>query len=391
VADRSSSDSRVAGRYRAFVTATLAKRIPAIIKATEEGLDAEAVKQLRAIARSIEADGPMVLNLAGWPFPGWEDMPARVNGKRPSKASFFDFEYWMYFRILQAVRFSETHTDPFRRTKHKDLDKHLAWAEEALAKTKDFPAALRLSLAANAHDLSQIAKPGSSHEIGAKLLDIDASMLGRLNIIADNFGGEFVGDLVLAIVAAEQGVETVLHVKQLPLFVSDTTTDDVTILLDRVGAKSDFGHRLSSAVRVGTIRFASHPFWASPQYFDKLPVEEMGSGDRVLTVVKGDLNFRRAIGDVTVAIETPFEKLAILPVAPMLSLRSIKSYCVAGITEWPKGLSRTNFPMDGSIVAVQRTPARHSLDASPAPVSQVDEAQTPLSRLRRWTRRGADR
>lgn len=386
MAKRPSVEALAGERYRRFVAATLKTRIPAILKTAEEGLPDEAVRQLRAIGRAVEADAPMVLDVSSWPFPGWEDMPARVNGRRPSQAPFFDFEYWLYFRILTAVHFPQTRTDPFRLTKHRDLDRHLAWADEALAKTRSFAEGLKLSLDANAHDLSQVAKPGGSYVFGEALLDIEPGELRRLNIIADNFGAEFVGDLVLAIVAAEQGIETVLHVKQLPMFVSDTTTDDVTILLDRVGGASEFGQRLSAAVRVGTIRFASHPFWAAPQFFDKLPSAELGSGAGVLSVLKGDLNFRRALGDASVPIETPFEQLATRPTAPLLSLRSIKSYCVAGVTEWPDGLSRTDFPMDGSIVAVQPIPAAGAVP--PPSLPPADAPGPPLRRAVNWLRRG---
>ena len=380
-----------ADRYHPFVTATLARRIPAILRSTAEGADAEAAKQLQAIARAVTADAPMLLDVAGWPFPGWEDMPARVNGKRPSAAPFFDFEYWMYFRILKAVRFTETATDPFRRIKHRDLDKHLTWADTALDATKTLSEGLKLSLGANAHDLSQIAGPGSAHEFGLGLLEIDATKLRRLNIIADNFGGEFVGDLVLAIVAAGQGIDVVLHVKPLPIFVSDTTFEDVTLLLDRVGVGSAFGQRLAAAVRVGSIRFAAHPFWAAPQFLDRLPVEELGTGEGVLTVLKGDLNYRRAVGDFSGPIETPFADLAVLPAVPILSLRSIKSYCVAGITDWPDGVSRTAFPTDGSIVAVQQIPARSAADVPTASAESSSDAAPLLRRALQWLRRGAPR
>jgi hypothetical protein len=362
----------------------MAKRIPAILRTAEEGVGEEAAKQLKAIARAIEADGPMVLDLSGWPFAGWEDMPARVNGKRPRQASFFDFEYWMYFRILQSVKFAETRLDPFRAIKHRELDKHLQWAETALGETKSFEAALKLSLAANAHDLSQLGKPESAHEFGSSLLNIDAGEINHLNIVADNFGAEFMGDLVLAIVAAELGIEVVIHVKQLPLFVSDATSDDVTILLDRLTQAATFGQRLLKAVRQGHIRFASNAIWSAPRFFDRLPPEELGVGARVLTILKGDLNFRRALGDVSVDIGTPFDQLPILPAAPMLSLRTIKSYCVAGITDWPEGVSRTDFPMDGSIVAVQKIPTR-----AVAAVEAMSSIPPRVARFRQWLRRGS--
>ena len=347
-----------AERYRGYVAGTMATRIPKILATAEEGLPENAAKQFRAIARAVGADAPMLLNLSGWPYPGWEDMPARVNGNRPSQAPFFDFEYWMYFRMLAALNFAESNIDPFRPTKHRDLERHIEWAEDAVLRTTDIAEGLRLSLLANAHDLSQLSDPTRSYDVGLASLDRDWHEVTRLNVIADNFGGEFVADLVLAIVAAEAGREVVLHVKQLPMFVSDVTVDDVTILLDHLNGRTGFGRRLVEALARGRIRFASHPFWSAPQFLDRLPLDELGTGPGVLNVLKGDLNFRRAIGDAVVAPETPFEALAVLPAAPMLSLRSIKSYCVAGMGEWPADLSRTEFPMDGSIVAVQHIPVR---------------------------------
>lgn len=366
----------------------MAKRIPAIIAGAGEGFGEDVVKRLAALSRAIAADGAMVLDYANWPVEGWEDLPRRVNGKQPSQVPFFDFEFWMYFRILEAVRFPETGADPFRATKHRDLDRHLNWATEAVLKTHSFADALKLSLDANAHDLSQIDKPLATYQAGRDRLEFPADGLRRLNIIADNFGGEFVADLILAVIAAEAGIETVVHVKSLPMFVSDTTLEDVTILIDRLPSGSEFGRRLMAAVRVEMIRFAAHPFWAAPLFLDRLPVAELGAGDKTLNVLKGDLNFRRAIGDAVVPVETPFEQMAVLPPAPMLSLRSIKSYCVAGMTDWPTGLSRTAFPMDGSIVAAQTIPARGS--EAPQPIVSAEsssDAARPLRRARQWLRR----
>ena len=368
-------------RYRRFVADTMAKRIPMIVRNAADGFDSETVTRLDAISRAISAGAPMVVDLSNWPFSGWEDFPQRVNGRRIADASFFDFEFWMYFRILEAVRFAETRADPFRTTKHRDLDRHLKWADEALSRVTTFADGLRMSLDANAHDLSQIGSPTGRYELGRAALDIQAPSVQRLNIIADNFGGEFVADLVLAVVAAEAGIEVVLHVKQLPMFVSDVTADDVTILFDRL-PKDGFGKRLQTAVQRGGIHTAAHAFWSAPRFFDRLPVEELGQGAGVLNVLKGDLNFRRAIGDVSVRVETSFQDLAVLPAAPLLSLRSIKSYCLAGMSDWPKGLSRTDFPMDGSIVAVQQVPVRATASAESS-----SDAAPLLQRVRRWLRR----
>ena len=368
-------------RYRRFVADTMAKRIPMIVRNAGEGFDAETVTRLEAISRAISAGAPMVVDLSNWPFQGWEEFPLRVNGRRIGDAPFFDFEFWMYFRILEAVRFSETRADPFRTTKHRDLDRHLKWADEALGRVSTLADALRTSLDANAHDLSQIGSPTGRYELGRDALNVEPGSIKRLNLIADNFGGEFVADLVLAVVAAEAGIEVVLHVKQLPMFVSDVTADDVTILFDRL-PREGFGKRLQTAVQRGGIHTAAHAFWSSPKFLDRLPVEELGAGDGILNVLKGDLNFRRAIGDVSVPVETPFQALAVLPAAPMLSLRSIKSYSLSGMTDWPRGLSRTDFPMDGSIVAVQQVPVRAIASAESS-----SDAAPLLQRVQRWLRR----
>lgn len=378
---RSGSDA-AKERYRRFVAETMAKRIPLIIRNTEEGCDTETVGRLQAIGRAVAADAPMVVDLSYWPFEGWEEMPAKVNGRRISEALFFDFEFWLYFRILEAVRFGETRLDPFRAIKHRDLDKHLTWADDAVGRTTTLAQGLNLSLDANAHDLSQLSGPTSSHDVGREELQMEPLSVSRLNIVTDNFGGEFVADLVLAIVAAEAGAEVVIHVKQLPMFVSDTTADDVTILFDRIDKVSPFGSRLQAAADRGDIRFATHAFWSAPKFFDRMPVADLGSGD-VLTVVKGDLNFRRLIGDVSVPVDRPFQSLAVLPAAPVLSLRSIKSYCVAGMADWPAKLSKTDFPMDGSIVAVQRVPVR---DTTIVSAENSSDAASPLRRALRWLR-----
>ena len=91
-------------RYRRFVAETMAKRIPMIVRNAGDGFDAETMTRLDAIARALAAGAPMVVDLSNWPFAGWEDFPQRVNGRRIADAPFFDIEFWMYFRILEAVR-----------------------------------------------------------------------------------------------------------------------------------------------------------------------------------------------------------------------------------------------------------------------------------------------
>jgi hypothetical protein len=99
-----------ASRYTDYARNAIVTRYPAILRAAEDGQGPEAVRQLHAIARALEANAPMVLDLHDWPIPGWETLPARVNGKRPLDAAFFDFEYW-----LCTATSSATSTGPSKR------------------------------------------------------------------------------------------------------------------------------------------------------------------------------------------------------------------------------------------------------------------------------------
>src|SRR5205085_1569905 len=108
---------------------------------------------------------------------------------------------------------------------------------------------------------------------------------------------------------------------------------------------TEFGKRLLREIERGTIRFTAAAFWSAPEFLDRMPVDLLGEGRATLNILKGDLNFRRAVGDVAVDPDTPFEALRVRPPAPLLSLRSIKSYCVAGMAGiWPPALPRADFP-----------------------------------------------
>ena len=132
-------------------------------------------------------------------------------------------------------------------------------------------------------------------------------------IVGDNAGRELMADLLLIDHLLHHGhVDTIdLHLKVHPYYVSDATTTDLVATITRLGqAKgraAETAARLSTALGTGQLRLNTHPFYCGPNSFHHLPD---GLTDRLaessLVVMKGDLNYRRLVGDNHWPATTPF-------------------------------------------------------------------------------------
>ena len=94
----------------------------------------------------------------------------------------------------------------------------------------------------------------------------------------------------------------VMYLKPQPYYVSDATGSDLLAVLRRIteapGAAAKTGERLWAALTDGTVTLRTHAFWCAPLTFRDLPpdlAEELSHA--TLTVLKGDLNYRRLVGD----------------------------------------------------------------------------------------------
>uniref|UniRef100_A0A915CU49 Sugar phosphate phosphatase n=1 Tax=Ditylenchus dipsaci TaxID=166011 RepID=A0A915CU49_9BILA len=125
------------------------------------------------------------------------------------------------------------------------------------------------------------------------------SQLAQLDIVMDNAGLE---------------VKVVLHGKAYPWFVSDTTKKDMDWVLEQLASDED-------------------------QYLSKLGIRWLqffseGKFDSSFVIFKGDLNYRKLVGDRYWPLETPFtEALCGFGPAPLLALRTLKAETVAGLSE----------------------------------------------------------
>ncbi|MGV9939766.1 damage-control phosphatase ARMT1 family protein [Streptomyces sp. NPDC003401] len=162
---------------------------------------------------------------------------------------------------------------------------------------------------------------------------------GTLCLVADNAGRELIPDLLLAahLLAHRRIGRVVLHVKPYPYYVSDATTADVVDALRRLtaapGAAAGYGRRLWAAMTDGTLTVRAHPFAAAPLPYERMPHDLRAEfAAATLTVVKGDLNYRRLVGDRRWPPTTPFEDVTAYFPGPVVALRTLKSDVITGLS-----------------------------------------------------------
>jgi uncharacterized protein with ATP-grasp and redox domains len=158
----------------------------------------------------------------------------------------------------------------------------------------------------------------------------------RVDIVLDNAGFELFVDLVLAgyLLATGLATEVVLHPKSIPWFVSDVLPQDLQALLEAMQNPKDFYEKVSgdntddtkaptplSNEEAENIRFLfedwsqrhaegqlilrPNRFWTHAGSFWRMPhvapdlFEDLKESE--LLIFKGDLNYRKLTGDVSIA------------------------------------------------------------------------------------------
>jgi uncharacterized protein with ATP-grasp and redox domains len=161
----------------------------------------------------------------------------------------------------------------------------------------------------------------------------------RVDFILDNTGPELAHDLCLADFLLTSGTTGIIrfHLKNHPTFVSDATIKDVKETIDlfvseHVAEVREIGNRLKNYLANNRLTLIDNLFWTSPLSFWEIPkrfMKEFSSSDLIIS--KGDLNYRRLLGDRHWMFTTPISDiLSYIPV-PLAALRVLKSEIVAGL------------------------------------------------------------
>ncbi|WP_086791320.1 damage-control phosphatase ARMT1 family protein [Streptomyces thermovulgaris] len=355
-----------------FPHSVLAERHPAVIRQVREAfpygpaqrraLDALLDSCTKGVIEDLPADAPDRDRWHAW---GLEQYTGRSWFEVPWLWS----ESYFYRRLLEAVGYFAPGPwqgiDPFRPSKLAELDSPETDEElAALDALENEPAPERAaallhgSLWGNRADLgfrlSAQSTPGQStpaqgtaRPAPGLVADDSAafwsllppsSQAGTLCLVADNAGRELVPDLLLiAHLLAHGRVErAVVHVKPYPYYVSDATTADVVDAVRRLagapGAAAGYGRRLWTAMTDGRLEIRTHPFFCAPLPYAAMPDdlrEEFAAA--ALTVLKGDLNYRRLVGDRLWPPTTPFADVTAHFPGPVAALRTLKSDVITGL------------------------------------------------------------
>ncbi|XP_008187642.2 protein-glutamate O-methyltransferase [Acyrthosiphon pisum] len=170
-----------------------------------------------------------------------------------------------------------------------------------------------------------------------------------LDIILDNAGYELFTDLCLAdYLVTYKFVNTVrFHGKAIPWFVSDVTSQDFTATINYIAHTSksetlkELGKRWEGYFKSGQWTFENEQFWTLPFNFGQMKSldNELYSklSESFLIISKGDLNYRKLVGDIFWEPTVPFtQAVGSFKPSKLLALRTLKSDITCGL---PEGLA----------------------------------------------------
>jgi hypothetical protein len=272
------------------------------------------------------------------PLPGWEEHAGRSWYDVP----FLWAESCFYRKLLDAVGYFAPGpwqaVDPFEPVKSAEL-RSPEFAKDLDAARSDREALLAASLWGNRADLGYRLSSGQATGDGGLLVDQSPhlwSLLGeggRVVVVADNSARELVPDLLLADhLLADRAASVVLHVKPYPYYVSDALLTDVVAALRRLGESHPAGERLTLAMRAGRLEVRAHPFSCAPWSYHHMPADLADDfASATVTIMKGDLNYRRLVGDRLWSPTTPFEEVTAYFPGPVAALRTMKCDVAVGI------------------------------------------------------------
>ena len=157
--------------------------------------------------------------------------------------------------------------------------------------------------------------------------------------VADNVGADSLFDLALADYLLEQGwvTQATFHLKDRPFFVSDAMPSDILMMIDQLRlcpypGLAALGRRLEDATNSGALRLTHHPFWSRSLCFEELPSTLRAQlAATVLVILKGDVNYRRLLGDRHWPHTTRMEDANTSFPRPFLAVRTFKGEIMVGL------------------------------------------------------------
>ena len=350
-----------------FAWHTFKYRIPAIVEEiiTLNRFPGEINRNLEELKQEITDGRIRGLREVAPDTDFWEQVSRPYVGRSWLDVPWYWAEAFFYRRILEATSYfqpGEWHLfDPYSAKKQTEWQPNAAPALVAAAlghlpseKFTRFEALLHRSLWGNRIDLSynvagDLARASQLEEDRANLVIDDTPRIWEyltrqprhtLVLITDNAGTELLMDLALVDFLLNHCLvqQVVMHLKPQPFFVSDAMVADVRAGLEALRYGSEHAEalrvRLLDYLRAERLVLTSHWFYASSLFYFEMPEDlksQLTAADFV--ILKGDVNYRRILGDAHWPVSTPFERITYYFPAPFANLRTLKGELIVGISE----------------------------------------------------------
>lgn len=303
----------------------------------------------------------------------WERYITPYTHQNWLQVPWFFAETYFYRRIIEAIHyfqpgFATQGLDPYLEQKRKGQEASREnirivsqqikeWLDHPKRQDEAIQRLLILSLWGNQTDLSiwaadQEERPNHRNEQEqiSHLLSNDGPAISnflcskdqtelRIDFILDNTGPELAHDLYLADFLLTSGIAGVIrfHLKNHPTFVSDATRKDVMEMIgilvsEQLVEVREIGNRLNQYLADERLTLVDNLFWTSPLSFWEIPkpfIKEISASDLIIS--KGDLNYRRLLGDRHWKFTTPLSDILRYVPVPLAALRVLKSEIVAGL------------------------------------------------------------
>jgi hypothetical protein len=274
-------------------------------------------------------------------------------------------ESYFYRRLLDAVGYYAagpwTGVDPFEPAKSAELaqvdelacpvDRHellagCLWGNQADLGFRAGLAAATQGPGQARHDGPRPGAASGSGPSGSLLIDdsqrlwhlLAAGDPGKVIVVADNAGRELLADLLLIdhLLTSYAAEQVVLHLKPAPYYVSDATPADLSACLRTMRRDGDpakaAADRLAQAAAHGALVIGTHPFYCSPLTLHDLPTDLAAQyASARLVLLKGDLNYRRLVGDTHQPATSAFSQAVGRFPAPVAVVRTLKSDVIVGL------------------------------------------------------------
>lgn len=174
----------------------------------------------------------------------------------------------------------------------------------------------------------------------------------QIDIVLDNAGYELLTDLCLVEFFHSVGLfpkdkcSVKFHLKKMPWFVSDTMKPDFDWMLDFISENNEcstdlkqINNRFKENLDANVWFIEEHDFWTLPYDYSQMPnvapqlYKNLSQSD--LVIFKGDLNYRKLVGDLKWDFLTKFKDSLrqFQPQTAFCSMRTIKADVVVGLNK----------------------------------------------------------